>query len=85
MALFTQNMIELAMELAAYDPVYEDLVLKFGEHFVYIAAAMNKPGPDGMGTRRTVSTTISCGSRMAAATRLKVRSMVGLLPCAPRR
>ena len=33
----------LAVELAAHDPVYEDMVLKFAEHFYYIAAAMNQP------------------------------------------
>ena len=48
MALFSQNMLELAVELAAHDPIYEDMVLKFAEHFYYIAAAMNRPGQDGM-------------------------------------
>ena len=33
MALFSQNMVEIAMELAAHDPTYEDMVLKFVEHF----------------------------------------------------
>ena len=47
MALFSQNMLELAIELAAHDPIYEDMVSKFVEHFCYIAAAMNKEGPDG--------------------------------------
>ena len=44
MALFSQNMLELAVELAAHDPTYEDMVFKFAEHFYYIAAAMNRPG-----------------------------------------
>ena len=44
MALFSQNMLELAIELAAHDPTYEDMVMKFAEHFYYIAAAMNRPG-----------------------------------------
>ena len=44
MALFSQNMLELAVELAAHDPTYEDMVVKFAEHFYYIAAAMNRPG-----------------------------------------
>ena len=48
MALFSQNMLELAVELAAHDPIYEDMVVKFAEHFYYIAAAMNRPGQDGM-------------------------------------
>ena len=38
MALFSQNMMELAVELAANDPTYEDMVVKFADHFVYIAA-----------------------------------------------
>lgn len=80
MALYTQNMIELAMELAAYDPVYEDLVLKFGEHFVYIAAAMNKPGPDGMWDEEDGFYYDLLRLPDGGATRLKVRSMVGLLP-----
>ena len=45
MAFFSQNMLELAVELAANDPTYEDMVLKFADHFYYIAAAMNQPGP----------------------------------------
>ena len=44
MALFSQNMGELAIELAAHDRTYEDMVVKFAEHFYYIAAAMNQPG-----------------------------------------
>ncbi len=35
MALFSQNMLELAVELAAHDPTYEDMVVKFAEHFYY--------------------------------------------------
>ena len=48
MALFSQNMAELAIELSAHDPIYEDMVQKFTEHFYYIAAAMNRSGPDSM-------------------------------------
>ena len=44
MALFSQNMVELAVELAAHDPIYEDMVVKFVEHFYYIASAMNRSG-----------------------------------------
>ena len=44
MALFSQNMVELAVELAAHDPNYEDMVVKFAEHFYYIASAMNRSG-----------------------------------------
>ena len=80
MALFSQNMLEIAVELAAHDPTYQDMVVKFVEHFFCIAAAMNGPGTTACGTKRTASTTTCCGFPTAAATRLKVRSMVGLLP-----
>ncbi len=44
MAMFCQNMFEIAVELAAHDPSYDDLVFKFAEHFLWIGAAMNKVG-----------------------------------------
>ena len=43
-AMFGQNMPEIAVELAAHDPFYEDLALKFMEHFIWIAVAMNQSG-----------------------------------------
>ena len=50
MALFSQNMLELALILAEHDPTYEDFVLKFVEHFFWIAAAVDPIGdhPDEM-------------------------------------
>ena len=48
MAMFCQNMLEIAVELAAHDPSYDDLAYKFAEHFLWIGAAMNKAGSDGM-------------------------------------
>ena len=32
MALFSQNMLELAFELSLHDPTYEDMIVKFAEH-----------------------------------------------------
>ena len=80
MALYSQNMAELAVELAAHDPVYEDMVFKFLEHFVYIAAAMNRPGPDSMWDEEDGFYYDLLRLPDGSATRLKVRSMVGLLP-----
>src|SRR5512147_2156582 len=80
MALFSQNMAELAVELAAYDPTYEDMVVKFMEHFYYIAAAMNRPGQDGMWDEEDGFYYDVLQLPDGSATRLKVRSMVGLLP-----
>jgi hypothetical protein len=80
MALFSQNMLELAVELAVHDPVYEDMVVKFAEHFYYIASAMNRPGQDGMWDEKDGFYYDLLQLPDGSATRLKVRSMVGLLP-----
>ena len=44
MAMYSLNMLGIALELAKTDPVYEDLATKFFEHFIYIGAAMNRLG-----------------------------------------
>jgi hypothetical protein len=73
-------MLELAVELAAQDPTYEDMVLKFAEHFYYIAAGMNRPGSEGMWDEEDGFYYDLLRLPDGSATRLKVRSMVGLLP-----
>jgi hypothetical protein len=80
MALFSQNMLEIAAELAAHDPTFEDMVVKFTEHFCYIAAAMNKPGQDGMWDEEDGFYYDLLCLPDGSSQRLKVRSMVGLLP-----
>jgi hypothetical protein len=80
MALFTQNMLELAVELASHDPVYEDVAFKFVEHFWFIGAGMNRPGDDGMWDEEDGFYYDLLRRPDGSATRLKVRSMVGLLP-----
>jgi mannosylglycerate hydrolase MGH1-like protein len=80
MALFSQNMLELAVELAAHDPTYDEMVFKFAEHFYYIAAAMNRPGADGMWDEEDGFYYDLLRLPDGNGTRLKVRSMVGLLP-----
>ncbi len=42
MAMFSLNLLEIALRLAHHDHVYEDLATKFFEHFTYIAAAMSE-------------------------------------------
>jgi hypothetical protein len=79
MAMYCQNLLEIALELARHDPTYEDLATKFFEHFALIGSALNDKGlwdeedgfyydvlrlPDG----RQIP--------------LKARSIVGLLPLA---
>jgi Mannosylglycerate hydrolase MGH1-like glycoside hydrolase domain len=80
MALFSQNMLELSFELSLHDPTYEDMIVKFAEHFYYIASAMNKPGSDGMWDEEDGFYYDLLRLPDGSATRLKVRSMVGLLP-----
>ena len=80
MALFSQNMLELAGELAVHDRTYEDMVIKFIEHFLYIARAMNRAGQDGMWDEDDGFYYDLLRLPDGSATRLKVRSMVGLLP-----
>jgi hypothetical protein len=81
MALFCQNMLEIAVELAMTDPDYAEMALKFCEHFLWIASAMSHLGGDTAmwdeedGFFYDVLRLPDGRSR-----RLKVRSMVGLLP-----
>jgi hypothetical protein len=81
MALFCQNMLEIAVELAMTDPVYEDMALKFIEHFYWIASAMSYLGQDtGMWDEEDGFFYDVLRLPNGQAQRLKVRSMVGLLP-----
>jgi hypothetical protein len=80
MALFSQNMMEMALELALEDPSYEPMVFKFIEHFIFIAGAMNKPGNDGMWDEEDGFYYDLLRLPDGSGQRLKVRSMVGLLP-----
>jgi hypothetical protein len=80
MALFCQNMSEISMELAAHDPVFEDMAIKYADHFLWIARAMNLTGPDGMWDEEDGFYYDVLRLPDGTARRLKVRSMVGLLP-----
>jgi hypothetical protein len=79
-ALFCQNMLEISFELAAHDPFYEDMAMKFADHLLWIARAMNQAGPDGMWDEEDGFYYDVLRKPDGSATRLKVRSMVGLLP-----
>jgi hypothetical protein len=81
MALFCQNMLEIASELAMTDPDYVDMALKFCEHFMWIASAMGNLGGDqGMWDEEDGFYYDVLRLPDGRAERLKVRSMVGLLP-----
>ncbi|HEY0416068.1 MAG TPA: hypothetical protein VGC78_06750, partial [Gaiellaceae bacterium] len=79
MAMYCQNLLELALVLAEHDPTYEDLATKFYEHFALIGAALNDKGlwneEDGF-----YYDVLHLGD--GSAFPLRARSMVGLLPLA---
>ena len=81
MALFCQNMLEIAAELALESPAYVDMGLKFVEHFLWIASSLVHAGEDiGMWDEEDGFFYDVLRLPDGHAQRLKVRSMVGLLP-----
>ncbi len=81
MALFSQNMLEIAVELALKDRSFEDMALKFAEHFLWIASSMVHLGDDvGMWDEEDGFFYDVLRLPGGRGQRLKVRSMVGLLP-----
>ncbi len=84
MALYCQNMLQMALELAKDNPVYEEQALAMLEHFAWIAAAMNQMGDTDRGLWDEEDGFFYDLLRLpdGSAVPLKVRSMVGLLPLA---
>jgi hypothetical protein len=81
MALFSQNMLEIAVELSMTDPEYADMAIKFVEHFFWIASSMTHLGGEAsMWDEEDGFFYDVLRLPNGQAQRLKVRSMVGLLP-----
>jgi hypothetical protein len=81
MAIFSQNMLEIAVQLALHKPAYADMCVKFVQHFLWIASAMaNTAGGAGMWDEEDGFFYDVLRLPDGRAERLKVRSMVGLLP-----
>jgi hypothetical protein len=84
MVFFSQQMLRIAVELALHEPLYEEFVSKFFQHTMWIAGAMDRLGDnqDEMWDEADgFFYDVLClpdGQSM----RLKVRSLVGLLPLA---
>jgi len=82
MGMYCLNMLTIALELAQDNPVYEDIASKFFEHFLYIADAMNKIGENNTQLwdleDRFFYDVLHLPNQEQI--RLKVRSMVGLIP-----
>jgi hypothetical protein len=82
MAMYSLNLMRIALELARHNKAYEDIATKFFEHFLFIAQAMNHIGEQAVGMwdetdefYYDVLTAPNCGNLP-----LKLRSMVGLIP-----
>lgn len=82
MGMYCLNMLAIALELASENPAYEDMASKFFEHFLYIADAMNHMGEtdihlwDDQDEFYYDVLQFPHSERL----RLKLRSMVGLVP-----
>ncbi len=82
MAMFALNMLRISMELALYNPIYEDMAIKFFEHYLYIAEAMENLGERKNGLWNEKDgffydvLQLSDGDSKS----LKLRSIVGLIP-----
>ena len=82
MAMYTLNLLAIALELAKEDTCYEDVASKFWEHFVYIAHAMSHRGRDGMGLWHDEDGFFYDVLKLPDGNHfpMKIRSMVGLIP-----
>ena len=82
MAMYTLNLLAIALELASEDPAYEDVASKFWEHFIYIAQAMNNRSSDGVGLWDDMDGFFYDVLRFPDGRKypMRIRSMVGLIP-----
>jgi hypothetical protein len=82
MAMYSLNLMRIALELARHDHVYEDVATKFFEHFLYIAEAMTNLGGQGISLWDDEDgffyDVLSLPDGRTVP--LKIRSMVGLIP-----
>jgi hypothetical protein len=82
MAMFSQNMLEMALTLLENDESYEGFVVEFVERFFWIAAAMVPIGgsPDQMWDDEDGFFYDVLRLPDGTGTRIRLRSLVGLLP-----
>lgn len=82
MAMFTLNMLRIALELAKENPTYQSLATKFFEHFLYIAGAMANVSKEGIDLWDPEDEFFYdvLHTHDNHRIRMKVRSMVGLIP-----
>jgi hypothetical protein len=84
MAMYCLNLMRIAIELSLHNPVYQDVATKFFEHFLHIAEAMTNIGGDEQGVGLWDEEDEFYYDELhlpdGGLHKLKVRSMVGLVP-----
>ncbi len=80
MAFFCATMLSMALELASYDKVYEDIASKFFEHFVAITDAINSLGGTGLWDEQDGFYYDQFRKEGGEPIPLRVRTMVGIIP-----
>ncbi len=82
MAMYSLDLLAIALELAATNATYEDVASKFWEHFIYIARAMSDMGDDGLCLWSEEDGFFYDVLHLpdSSSLPLRVRSMVGLIP-----
>jgi hypothetical protein len=82
MAMFCLNMLRMSVELSRRDHVYEDMAIKFVDHFLHIAGAMTDMGRTGIGLWDDEDNFFYDVLAMPSGSKipLRLRSMVGLIP-----
>jgi len=82
MAMYSLNLMRIALELARTNLVYQDMANKFFEHFLYIAGAIDNMGENNSGLWDEEDEFFYDALRLPdkRTIKLKIRSMVGLIP-----
>jgi hypothetical protein len=81
MAFYCLNMLNMALELAKHNPVYEDIASKFFEHFLFIADAMTyNQGNHSLWNEEDGMYYDAIEFGPGDSMQLPVRSLVGLIP-----
>jgi hypothetical protein len=80
MAMYALNLMRIALELAQHNHVYEDIASKFFEHFLSIAEAMSSMAEGGLWDEEDKFFYDVLNLPDDARVRLRIRSMVGLIP-----
>ena len=82
MATYSLNLLQIALELALKDPVYEEMATKFFEHFVYIADAINKitNKPEGLWDDKRGFYDGLIITKEKVKIEIKTETMIGVIP-----